>query len=180
MEQQNGTDEAAGKGVAEGPANFQQITGGTGAADDPRGPDGRFQPGRSGNPAGRPLGSRNRGTIVARAILDGEATDLMRTLLERALCQNDGAALRLCVTRLLPPRRSEPVKFELPPLTSAAEAPGALAAIAQAVADGDLSAAEAGHLSALVDRFVRSLEAQEFERRLTELEAIDAKYERHA
>jgi hypothetical protein len=180
MGQEDAATGSNASGVNSSPVNFQQITGGTGDADDARGTDGRFQPGRSGNPAGRPRGSRDRATIIARAILDVAAPELMRTLLERALYQDDAAALRLCVQRLLPPRRSEPVELDLPPLTSAADATKALAAIAQAVAEGELGAAEAGHLSALVDRFVHSLEAQEFEQRLAELEAIDAKYDRHA
>jgi Family of unknown function (DUF5681) len=33
----------------------------------------RFKPGLSGNPNGRPLGSRNAATIAIDALLDGEA-----------------------------------------------------------------------------------------------------------
>lgn len=32
-----------------------------------------FKPGKSGNPDGRPRGARNRATLVAEALLDGEA-----------------------------------------------------------------------------------------------------------
>jgi hypothetical protein len=32
---------------------------------------GRFQPGRSGNPAGRPPGSRNKTTLAVEALIEG-------------------------------------------------------------------------------------------------------------
>jgi hypothetical protein len=37
-----------------------------------------FQPGRSGNPAGRPKGARHRTTLAMKALLDGEAEALTR------------------------------------------------------------------------------------------------------
>jgi Family of unknown function (DUF5681) len=37
-----------------------------------------FQKGQSGNPAGRPPGRKNRSTIFAEALLEGEAEMIMR------------------------------------------------------------------------------------------------------
>ena len=36
-----------------------------------RGADGRFLPGSSGNPNGRPRGSRNRASLLVETLLDG-------------------------------------------------------------------------------------------------------------
>jgi hypothetical protein len=36
------------------------------------------KPGQSGNPYGRPRGARNRATVVAERLLDGEADALTR------------------------------------------------------------------------------------------------------
>ena len=44
-----------------------------------------FRRGESGNPAGRPIGARHKATIVAEALLDGEAEGLTRKVLEMAL-----------------------------------------------------------------------------------------------
>lgn len=60
-----------------------------------------FPKGVSGNPAGRKAGTRNRATMAAEALLDGEAEALTRKAVELAL-QGDTVALRLCLERLCP------------------------------------------------------------------------------
>ena len=72
---------------------------------------GRFLQGLSGNPAGRPRGSRNRTTLAAQALLDGEAEALTRKAVDLAL-DGDIAALRLCLERIIPVRR-EPIDLSL-------------------------------------------------------------------
>jgi len=49
-----------------------------------RGPGRRFQPGQSGNPAGKPKGTRNRATVLAEQLLDGEAETMVRTAVDWA------------------------------------------------------------------------------------------------
>jgi uncharacterized protein DUF5681 len=43
-----------------------------------------FKPGQSGNPKDRPKGARNRATIAAESLLDGEAEALTRKAIELA------------------------------------------------------------------------------------------------
>lgn len=43
-----------------------------------------FQPGQSGNPAGKPKGSRNKATLAAETLLDGEAETITRKVIELA------------------------------------------------------------------------------------------------
>jgi hypothetical protein len=86
----------------------------------------------------------------------------------------DTVALRLCLERILPPRRERSAHFALPELRSPADAAAAIAAIAAAVADGDLTPSEAGELAKLVDTYVRTPEASDFDRRLRAVEAIDS------
>ena len=55
-----------------------------------------FAPGQSGNPNGRPKGARNKATIAAEALLDGDAEAITRKIVEKAL-DGDMIALRLCL-----------------------------------------------------------------------------------
>ena len=132
-----------------------------------------FTKGTSGNPAGKRAGTRNRATMAAEILLDGEAETLTRKAIELAK-QGDMTALRLCLDRVLPPRRERPLRFKLPVLQSMADAAPAMAAIVDAVAVGDLTASEAAELGKLVETFLRSLEVVELDQRLRALEARDA------
>src|SRR6266478_9460794 len=69
-----------------------------------------FLRGESGNPAGRPMGARHKATVAAEALLDGEAEALDGKAVEMALA-GDGTTLRLCLDRIIPPRRERPVRF---------------------------------------------------------------------
>ena len=55
-----------------------------------------FEKGRSGNPAGRRTGSRNKATLAAAALLAGESEALIRKAVELALA-GDPTAMRLCI-----------------------------------------------------------------------------------
>lgn len=132
-----------------------------------------FPRGQSGNPRGRPAGARNRTTIAVEALLDGEAERLTRKAVALAL-KGNVACLRLCLDRIVPPRRDRPVNFTIPELNSAADASKAMAAITAAVACGDLTPTEAGELSKLVEGYVKAIEVTEIERRLRALEASHA------
>ncbi len=130
---------------------------------------GQFAKGASGNPAGRLRGTRNRATMLTEQLLDGASRRLAEKAVEMALA-GDAAALRLCMERIIAPRRHRPTAFALPPLETAADLAPALSAIAQAVGEGLLSTAEASELSQLADSFIRALEAGELEARLQRLE----------
>ena len=133
----------------------------------PRGPmRGRpFAKGQSGHPAGRPAGARNKKTLAAAVLLDGEAEALTRRAVELAFA-GDPMALRLCIERILPPCRERAVKFALPPIESAADIAAAMKAVTAALAAGVITPGEAERIAAVVDTFVRVIETSDFERRL--------------
>jgi hypothetical protein len=138
----------------------------------PRGPGQPFEKGKSGNPAGRVAGTRNRATVLAEQLFDGACGALANKAVAMAL-DGDAVALRLCIGRIIAPRRHRPTSFALPPLRSAADLAPALAAVAEAAAEGEISTGEAWELSQVVDTFIRAIEAGEFEARLQRLEAVN-------
>jgi hypothetical protein len=129
----------------------------------------RGRPFERGNP-GRVLGSRNRATIAAAALLDGDAEALTRKAIELGL-EGDTVALRLCLERLVPPRKDSPVTIDLPPITSAADVVGASAAVLTAVGAGEISPDEAGRVMALLTAHRAIVETSELADRITALEA---------
>lgn len=130
-----------------------------------------FRKGQSGNPDGRPRGSRNATTLALEALLDGQATALTQKAIALALT-GDMAALRLCVDRILPPRKDRPVTFDFPKITTAAEAATTLSAILAAVAAGEITPGEASEIAKLVDSYVRAIEATELAARIERLERM--------
>ena len=84
----------------------------------------------------------------------------------------DIAALRLCVDRILPPRKDRPVTFDFPIITTAAEAAATMSAILAAVAAGDVTPAEGSEVAKLVDSYVRAVEATELAARIERLERM--------
>jgi hypothetical protein len=134
-------------------------------------PRGRaFAPGKSGNPNGRPKGARNKTTLAAEALLEGEAETLTRKLIGKAK-EGDISALRFCLDRICPIRRDRLVTVEMPEIRSAEDASKAAAAVLAACAAGEISTAEAADLMDLVATYVRLLEIGEIEARLRVLEA---------
>jgi hypothetical protein len=130
---------------------------------------GHFAKGKSGNPNGRPQGSRNAATLALESLLDGQAEALTQRAIDLALA-GDLVALRICLDRILPPRKDRPVAFEIPPITTIEDAPKVMAAVTAAVAQGGLTVREASDFAQLVEAYVRSVEASDLEKRLRAIE----------
>jgi Family of unknown function (DUF5681) len=131
---------------------------------------GRFVKGRSGNPRGRPPGRRNDATLAAAALLEGEAEALTRKALELALA-GDPAALRLCLERIVAPRRERAVSFAMPPIADAADLARAMAALSGAASRGLVTPGEAAQLAQVFATYIRAVETTDLERRLRAIEA---------
>jgi hypothetical protein len=129
-----------------------------------------FEKGQSGNPAGRPPGARNKATLLAEAMFQGEAEAIIGMAIGKAK-EGDITAIRLCLDRVFPRLRDRTTVFDLPPINSAADALAALTTIVAGVRAGDLTAAEGRDLSKLVDHYLRALEAKDFEQHLRVLDS---------
>ena len=130
---------------------------------------GRFQAGRSGNPAGRPKGSRHATTLAVEALLEGEAETITRKAIEAAK-GGDMVAIRLVLDRICPPRKSRAIQLDLPAIGDASGVSSAQQAVIKAVCEGELLLDEAHLLSGLLEARRRALELVELEARLSELE----------
>ena len=129
----------------------------------------RGKPFAAGNP-GRPKGTRHKATMAAEAMLDGDAVKLTRKAVEMALA-GDATALRLCLERILPPRKDRLLKFKLPAVAGAQDHPTAIAALLQATAAGHLAPAESQAMAAILAEHRKAIEVADIEARLSALEA---------
>jgi len=121
---------------------------------------GGFQKGQSGNPRGRPMGSRNNATLACEALLEGQAEALTQKAVDMALA-GDPVALRICLERICPVRKDRPVTFALPPITSPRDAADIAAAVAEAVAAGHITPSEAAEIGKVIDVYVRAYQTAE-------------------
>lgn len=128
-----------------------------------------FPKGQSGNPSGRPQGSRNKATLALEALLGGQAETLTQKAIELAL-QGDTTALRLCLERICPPRKSRPVNITLPEVKTAEGVADAQAAVVQAVAEGDLTPEEGTAITNILEARRKAIETQDHESRIAKLE----------
>jgi Family of unknown function (DUF5681) len=128
-----------------------------------------FEKGLSGNPNGRPKGSRNATTRALEALLDGQANALTQKAIDLAL-GGDMAALRLCLDRILPPRKDRPVSFTLPTINSPQDAAAIVSSVLAAVAAGEITPADAAEVGKLIDSYVKAYETAELAERLERLE----------
>ena len=136
--------------------------------------DGQFKKGTSGNPSGRPTGSRNRATLMAEQYLEGEAEQLTRKVVDLAKGGNI-LALRLCLERVIPIRRERSIELELPPAHNALDLAANLQRILAAVGEGRITPGEAQALTEVVGSQAHLFETADMERRLQELEEFKSK-----
>ena len=126
---------------------------------------GQFSAGNSG----RPKGSRNKATIAIEILLQGQAEALTQTAVTKAL-EGDSVALRLCMERIAPTPKDQPVSFSLPKMKNALDASEAAGSVLTAVSEGELTPVEATRVMGPIDSYRRTLELTEIKQRLQALE----------
>jgi hypothetical protein len=121
---------------------------------------------------GRQRGSRNKATLALQEMLGQHAEALVKKCVVMAM-QGDTTAMRLCIERLLAPRKQSPVKFKLPPITTIAELAQAQITMLETLSRGQLTPAEVETIGNLFENRRRMMETEDFAARLQALEQRD-------
>ena len=113
-----------------------------------------FVKGQSGNPAGRPVGSRNKFTREMDEALEQRGVPLIDAIVGHAHAANP-TAMRLCFHRLTGKQR--PCAFQLPPLETPGYTMAAVTEVQRALGAGEITSEEAARLVDVIGRIVRVL-----------------------
>ncbi len=130
---------------------------------------GRFTPGHGFNPVGKRYGTRNKASQLLDRMAERGACDVMTAVMTAAK-NGDVSAATLLLSRIWPPRKGRPIRFELPDLLQPGDAPAALAEIARLTASGVVSPEEGAEVSRVVETFMRATDMTELLRRIERLE----------
>jgi len=133
---------------------------------------GRFKKGISGNSTGRPKGSRNKTTMMAQALFDEEADKIVRKVIELGLQEDFWPALKASLDRILPPVKSTPLAFEMPPLQTLDDLVGCYREVIDAFSRGDLTADDSRMMHDLLDGTRRAMAASDLAERVIALENL--------
>jgi hypothetical protein len=133
----------------------------------------RGRPFAKGNP-GRKLGSRNKSTLVAEALLQGEMEGLVRAAIKLAMSGN-GPMLKFFLGRRI--AKDLPIQLDLPEIHTPEDVVDALNVIARAVSEGEITPSEGAALTFLVESLSRAIEVKE-KRRLIAISREEYERER--
>ena len=119
-----------------------------------------IQKGLSGNPNGRPEGSRNWATRIAEQMLEEDAEAIIGAVIEKA---RGGyfPAQKFLMERLLPPKRTRPISIALPSIETAADVSSAVDKIWSAVGSGMITPDESEHLQRLLETKRKAIETHD-------------------
>jgi hypothetical protein len=129
----------------------------------------RFKPGQSGNPSGKPKGARHRTTLLLEKLMEDDARDIVKVVLDAAKA-GDLAAARIVLERVVPARKDSVIRFTLPPIATANDASAAMSSVLSAVAAGEVTPGEAIEVGRLIETFIKTHEISDLENRIAALE----------
>lgn len=130
----------------------------------------RYKKGQSGNPKGKPVGTKSRYTLMREALADDLPMLLSRT--KEAALEGDMVAMRLLLERALPPIKATSGALELPSLATARTLTGKANAILSAISCGYLSPDVGSALISSLGQVAKLTEFDDLERRIEILEGM--------
>lgn len=125
-----------------------------------------FKPGESGNPDGRPKGSKDKRTAI-RELLQPHAEDLIKKAVELAKA-GDTTALRLCLDRLIAPIKGIEMPVFIEDLKGTLTEQGQK--IINAAGESKITPGDAAKMLQALATQARIIEIDDLEKRITTLE----------
>jgi hypothetical protein len=135
---------------------------------------GGFQKGVSGNPAGKPRGTKSRANQLIDKLFSANPEDL-EAIVRATVKAARGAepwAVEAILKRCWIPPKGRLLKFPLPPIKTLEHVAAAQSGLLQAVANGQITSAESVELSAVVERIGKALADSQVEERIARLEKL--------
>jgi Family of unknown function (DUF5681) len=129
----------------------------------------KFQKGDSGNLKGRKQGSRNKATLAALALLEGDLETITKVCADKAK-DGDLMAVKLILDKVIPNAKERRLSLKLPQMDGAANVPAVLAAVLEAVANGELTPGEGQTITAMLEVYRKGVELNDIEARVKVLE----------
>ena len=123
---------------------------------------------------GRLKGSRNKKTLRFREMLEEHGEALMKKCMVEAL-RGDRHSMRLCIERLLAPRREGSVRLSFPRVQNLASVNAASERLMRAITSGEITPADGQMIAGVLEHRRRVIETLELESRLQALEQSQEK-----
>ena len=130
---------------------------------------GRFRPGVSGNPAGKPKGARNKVLLALDQVGADSASEVLNAAVQAAK-NGDMRAAELILSRIWPARKGRPVMLQLPAMKVAADLASAIGAVVSATASGTITPDEGQAITGILEAQRKAIETVELEDRLRAIE----------
>ena len=129
----------------------------------------RWQKGQSGNPSGRPAGSRNKASLATESLFLDEGERLSRKCIKLAL-KGNMQAMKLAIERICPVRKDTPISVKLPRVKTIEDPVKLTTDLLDKVAAGELTPSQGELLSRMIEKHIKVLQLNDLEARLQQLE----------
>lgn len=138
-------------------------------APKPSGARTRFKPGTSGNPQGRPKGTRASVYAELDAVAAEALPDVIAAIVTSARA-GDARAAELLFRRAWPERKGRPLAFPAPTAAGAGGLVQAMEAVTAAMAAGEMTTEEASAVAGVLEIHRKVIAVEDHEARLRALE----------
>lgn len=128
--------------------------------------DTKFKPGQSGNPNGRPKGSKDKRTAY-REFFEKESEELIKIVIAKAK-EGDITCLKMCIDRIASPLRSTDQTISLGEFTGTLSQRGEK--VIQAMSEGLVTPTDASSMLTTLAAQARIIEIDDLDKRISVLE----------